>query len=146
MSHSDTTPTLAPLIGTWQTRGRMLAQDGVTVAAEIEGTDAYEWLGPFVVHHVDVLMGGQRTRALEIFEPYDPALGAFPTRAYDEQGGVDASTAIVDDQGVWTFRAGAARATLRVGDDGTTMRADWVIRGEDGRERPWMTLRFSRRS
>jgi VCBS repeat-containing protein len=143
---SNDSPTLAPLIGTWHTQGEMLGEDGVTVVAKVDGTDAYEWLGPFVVHHVDVLIGDQPTRALEIFEPYDDARGAFPTRAYDDQGGIEASTATVDEQGRWTFRAATASATLSVAADGTSMRADWVIRGEDGQERPWMVLRFTRRA
>jgi hypothetical protein len=136
--------TLQPLIGTWQTRGEMLAEDGVTVVARIEGTDIYEWLGPFVVHRVDVVIGDQRTRALEIFEPYDEARGVFPTRAYDEQGGIETSTATVDELGVWTFRAGAAHATLRVAADGAALQANWVTPGDDGHPRPWMALRLTR--
>jgi len=138
------TPTLEPLIGTWQTRGELLGDDGVTVAAEIEGTDAYEWLGPHVVHRVAVRMGDRHTRALEIFEPYDAARGAFPTRAYDDEGGIESSTATVDGDGQYTFRAGAAHAVLRVADDGASMRADWTVRGDDGATRPWMVLRFTR--
>ncbi|MFI7546926.1 VCBS domain-containing protein [Actinoplanes sp. NPDC049599] len=137
-------PTLAPLIGTWRTEGEMLGDDGVTVAARVRGSDAYEWLGPFVVHRVDVVIGDRRTQALEIFEPYDAARGAFPTRAYDDRGGVETSTATVDAHGRWTFRAAAAQATLDVAADGTSMRATWVLRGEDGAERTWMRLRFTR--
>ena len=139
-------PTLAPLIGTWRTEGDLLGDDGVTVAAKVEGSDAYEWLGPFVVHRVDVLIGDRRTRALEIFEPYDPARRGFPTRAYDDRGGVETSAATVDGDGQWTFRAATAHAVLRVAADGRSMRAHWVVREADGRERPWMELRFSRRS
>jgi hypothetical protein len=145
MSETDD-PTLAPLIGDWHTEGEMYGDDGTTVVARIDGTDAYEWLGPFVVHRVDVVIGGERTRALEIFEPYDPALGAFPTRAYDDRGGVETSAATVDGDGQWTFRAATAHAVLRVAADGRSMRAHWVVRDADGRERPWMELRFSRRS
>lgn len=139
-------PTLAALIGSWRTEGEILGDDGVTVVAKVEGSDAYEWLGPLVVHRVDVLIGDRPTRALEIFEPYDRARAAFPTRAYDDQGGIETSTATVDEHGVWTFRAATAHATLRVGADGASMWADWVVEGEDGEERPWMTLRFTRRA
>ena len=134
---------LEPLIGTWRTEGEVLGDDGVTVAATVEGTDAYERLGPFVVHRVDVVIGGRRSRALEIIEPGEDGGAAFPTRAYDDQGGVEVSTATVDGPGRYVFRAGAAEAVLQVGGD--TMRAQWTVPGADGQPRPWMRLRFTRR-
>lgn len=137
--------TLAPLIGTWRTEGEVLDGDGVTVVATVEGTDSYEWLGPFVVHRVDVVIGGRPTRALEVFEPYDEGLAAFPTRAYDDQGGVETSTATVDGSGRFVFRAGAAQAVLEVAGDGGTMSARWTIPGDDGEPRLWMRLRLTRR-
>jgi hypothetical protein len=139
-------PTLGALIGSWHTTGEVLGDDGVTVVATIDGSDEYEWLGPIVVHRVDVVMGDRRVRALEIFEPYDPALRAFPTRAYDDQGGVETSTASVDEAGVWTFHAGESTATLRVSDDGAVMSVRWVTPGDDGTERPWLNLRLERRA
>jgi len=92
-------PTLDPLIGVWHSRGQVLDEDGATVVATIEGTDTYEWLGPTVVHRADVMMGDRHTRSLEVIEAYDADLGAFPMRAYDDEGGVDDSTATVDDEG-----------------------------------------------
>ena len=141
----DQVPTMAALIGHWRTAGEVLGDDGRTVVATVEGSDVYEELGPTVVHRVDVVIGGRRTRALEVVEPYDADRGVFPTRAYDDQGGVETSAATVDEQGSWTFRATTAHATLRVAADGATMRANWVVRGADGGERPWMVLRFTRR-
>ena len=73
-------PTLDPLIGVWHSRGQVLDEDGATVVATIEGTDIYEWLGPTVVHRADVMMGDRHARSLEVIEPYDADLGAFPTR------------------------------------------------------------------
>ncbi len=110
-----------PLIGEWRTRGEIFAEDGRTVESELEGSDVYEWLGPTVVHHVDVMVGGTHTRALEVFEPFDPERGVFPTRAYDDQGGAEDATATVHD-GVWTFVAGDAEATLTVAGDGARCR------------------------
>ena len=136
-------PTLEPLIGTWHTEGDVLGDDGVTVVATIEGMDAYEWLGPFVVHRVDVVIGGRRTRALEIFEPYDEGRAVFPTRAYDDQGGVEVSTATVDGAGRFVFRAGTAQAVVHLAGD--TMRAEWTVPGGDGEPLLWMRLRFTRR-
>ncbi len=136
--------TMAALIGAWRTEGEVFGEDGRTVVAAVVGSDVYEELGPTVVHHVDVEIGGERTRALEIFEPYDAERGVFPTRAYDDHGGVETSTAAVRD-GVWTFHAGAASATLQVAEGGASMHARWEVHGPDGRRRPWMDLRFTRR-
>jgi hypothetical protein len=139
-------PTLEPLIGSWRTEGEVLGDDGVSVVATVEGTDAYEWLGPFVVHRIDVVIGGRPTRALEIVEPYDEERAVFPTRAYDDQGAVEVSTAAADGPGRYVFRAGAARAVVEVAGDGGTMRAQWTVPGDDGEPRPWMRLRFTRRA
>ncbi|ADB77551.1 hypothetical protein [Geodermatophilus obscurus] len=139
----DQVPTMAALIGHWRTAGEVLGDDGRTVVATVEGSDVYEELGPTVVHRVDVVIGGRRTRALEVVEPYDADRGVFPTRAYDDQGGVEDATATVRD-GVWTFSAGSASATLRVADDGASMSARWTRPGPDGAPQPWMELRFTR--
>ena len=140
---ADQVPTMAALIGRWRTEGEVLGDDGRTVVATVEGSDVYEELGPTVVHRVDVVIGGRRTRALEVVEPYDADRGAFPTRAYDDQGGAEDATATVRD-GVWTFSAGSASATLRVADDGASMSARWTRPGPDGAPQPWMELRFTR--
>jgi hypothetical protein len=134
---------MAALIGHWRTAGEVLGDDGRTVVATVEGSDVYEELGPTVVHRVDVVIGGRRTRALEVVEPYDADGGVFPTRAYDDQGGVEDATATVRD-GVWTFSAGSASATLRVAEDGASMSARWTRPGPDGAPQPWMELRFTR--
>jgi hypothetical protein len=139
----DQVPTMAALIGHWRTAGEVLGDDGRTVVATVEGSDVYEELGPTVVHRVDVVIGGRRTRALEVVEPYDADRGVFPTRAYDDQGGVADATATVRD-GVWTFSAGPASATLRVAEDGASMSARWTRPGPDGAAQPWMELRFTR--
>ena len=137
------TPTMAALIGSWRTEGEVHGEDGRTVVARLTGSDVYDELGPTVVHHVDVHIDGTRTRALEVFEPHDAERGCFPTRAYDDQGSVETSTAVVED-GVWTFRAGTASATLRVSEDGGSMSAHWVVAGPDGEQRRWMDLRSTR--
>ncbi len=139
----DQVPTMAALIGHWRTEGEVLGDDGRTVVATVEGSDVYEELGPTVVHRVDVVIGGRRTRALEVVGPYDADRGVFPTRAYDDQGGVEDATATVRD-GVWTFSAGPASATLRVAEDGASMSARWTRPGPDGAPQPWMELRLSR--
>jgi hypothetical protein len=137
---------LDALIGTWRTRGEVLDEGGSTPVQTVDGTDEYEWLGGhFVIHRIDVQMGGEPVRGLEIIGPLDPETGAYPTRAYDDQGGVQTARATVDDDGVWTFGADGARATLRLADDGQSMSADWVRTDDGGATwRPWLRLRFTR--
>ena len=51
---------MAPPIGAWRTEGEVFGADGRTVVATVAGSDVYEELGPPVVHHVDVEIGGSR--------------------------------------------------------------------------------------
>ncbi len=137
---------LEALIGSWRTRGDVLGDDGKTPVATVDGHDHYEWLGPvFVVHRIDVEIGGDRVQGLEMIGPYLPDQDAFATRAYDHEGGEQTSTASVDEAGVWTFRADGAKATLTFTEDGSGATADWV-RSDDGGAswRPWMTLSLIR--
>jgi hypothetical protein len=137
---------LEALIGSWRTTGDVLGDDGETRVASVDGHDHYEWLGPFfVIHRIDVEMGGERVQGLEMIGPYRPEEEAFATRAYDDAGGEQTSTATVDADGVWTFGADSAEATLTLAQDGRTARADRV-RTDDGGEtwRRWMRLTLSR--
>jgi hypothetical protein len=134
------------LVGTWKTHGQVLDDDGEAEVARVEGTDAYAWLGAhFMIHTIDVTIGGESVQGLEIIGPYDAASGSYPTRAYDDQGSVQTSAATVDSDGVWTFGADDAKAALRVADDGMSARADWV-RSDDGGAswRPWMRIELTR--
>ena len=114
-------PTPAPLVGAWQVRGELLGEDGEGVVARMAGTGTYRWLGPSVVHELDVEVEGRRRRALEVVEPFDAALGAFATRAYDDEGRVETGTATVDAEGVWTVRDGRGVTTARLSEDGASM-------------------------
>lgn len=124
-----------PLIGTWATSGRTVG--GVT----IEGSDVYEWLPGerFVVHHVDVRMGGQQVNVLEVIG--EPDGDAFLMRSFDHQGGTAVMRATVDDAGVWTFAGPTERATLMVAD--STMSATWE-RNVGGAWEHWMDMEFRR--
>jgi hypothetical protein len=124
-----------PLIGAWATSGRTV--EGVT----IEGSDVYEWLPGerFVVHHVDVRMGGQQVDVLEVIG--EPDGDAFLMRSFDRQGGTAVMRASVDDAGVWTFAGPTERATLVVAD--STMSAKWE-RNVGGAWEHWIDMEFRR--
>ena len=134
------------LIGTWRTEGDVFGDDGETPVGRVDGYDHYEWLGrAFVIHRIDVVMDGEGVQGLEVIGPY---LGgrSFATRAYDHEGGEQTSTATVDGEGAWTFRADGAEAKLTISGDGSLALAEW-IRTDDGGAtwRPWMRLTLSRR-
>ena len=74
----------------------------------IAGTDIYEWLpgGFFLVHHVDVTIGDEPVRAIEMIGERDPQTGALVARSYDDTGSVTIMHVTVDDAGVMTFTGG----------------------------------------
>ncbi|GAA0932161.1 hypothetical protein [Pseudonocardia zijingensis] len=126
-----------PLIGAWASTGRTVD------AVEVEGTDVYEWLPGrrFVVHHVDVRVGGEQVDVLEVIGERDG--DAFLARSFDGWGGTSVMRASVDEAGEWTFAGPAERATLAVAPDGTTMSARWE-RLRDGSWEHWMDMEFRR--
>jgi hypothetical protein len=101
---------LAPFVGRWRSQGRTVATPAAS-AVEIEGTDVYEWFpgGKFLVHHVDVLMGGVPVRVIELIGDPDPVVGgALRMRSFDNDGGFNELRATVDADGVWTLTDGVA--------------------------------------
>jgi predicted enzyme related to lactoylglutathione lyase len=156
---SPATARLGALVGRWRTDGRVVGDEPIAVV----GTDTYEWLpgGHFLVHHVDVTVGDQAVRALELIGAHDPATDAFTATAYGDDGTVTVMRAAVDADGVWTFTGGgdvapaaydgdvpppsaAVRATLRVAPDGRSMTAVWERTDDGAHWSPWMDLRFTR--
>jgi hypothetical protein len=134
-----------PVIGTWRTEGELLGEDGAPVAA-IEGRDLYDWLGEaFVVHRIDVDMGGERVRGVEMIGPYLGDGRGFATRAYGHDGSEQTSTSMVLSERVFTFGADGARARLEIAEDGRTGTAEWEHSDDGGATwRPWIHLRFTR--
>lgn len=133
-----------PLIGSWASSGSTVERPGEP-AVEIMGSDVYEWLPGrhFVVHHVDVRMGGEQVDVLEIIgEPADD--GAVLMRSFDHGGATALMRATVDAAGVWTFAGDTARATLVVAEDGASMAATWERSTDGGAWEHWMDMRFRR--
>jgi hypothetical protein len=126
-----------PLIGSWRSSGRTV--EGL----DVEGTDVYEWLPgrKFVVHHVDVRMGGEQVDVLEVIG--EPDGDAFLMRSFDNTGATAVMRATVDGAGVWTFAGPTERTTLVVAPDGESMSARWE-RDRDGTWEHWMDMEFRR--
>jgi Protein of unknown function (DUF1579) len=145
-------------VGRWRSEGHVVGDHPVPIT----GTDIYEWLpgGFFLVHDVDVMIGEQPVKALELIGEYDPATDAFLARAYDNLGNITLMCAEVDDQGVWMFTgggdvapvaqpaaadaSGAVRSTLTVSSDRSGMTARWERSDDGARWQPWMDMTFTR--
>jgi hypothetical protein len=147
---------LHTIAGRWSTTGHVIGEPRIPVV----GTDVYEVLagGHFLVHHVDVTVGEQPVRAIEIIGEPDGA-GGFLARSYDHEGNAELMHVTIDESGVFHFSGGAeiapaakptttptvqVRSTLTIVEDRQTMTALWE-RSEDGTIwEPWMEISFSR--
>lgn len=146
------------IAGEWATDGHVV--DDLPVP--VKGTDTYEVLAGryFLVHHVDVTVGDQEVRAIEVIgEPASDGAG-FLARSFDNQGNAEVMLVTVDDEGVFHFTGGPevaaaaqpadamtarVRSTLTVASDRRSMTALWE-RSEDGHSwEPWMNIMFTRR-
>lgn len=134
---------LAPFAGRWKTAGQVLASAS-TPALEIAGIDEYEWMpgGFFLLHRVDVRIGGERVQALEIIG-WDAERGSYFIRSFDSQGATGEMHASVGDDGTWTFAGDAQRFTGTFSDGGETLSGRWE-RCEGERWRPWMDIRLTK--
>jgi hypothetical protein len=144
--------------GEWATDGHVVGDPPVPV----KGTDTYEVLpgGYFLVHHVDVTVGDQRVRAIEVIGEPASEGGGFLARSFDDRGNAEVMRVTVDAEGVFHFTGGPeiaaaaqpadattarVRSTLSVATDRKSMTALWE-RSEDGQSwEPWMNITFTRR-
>jgi hypothetical protein len=143
------------IAGRWATDGYVIADPPVPVT----GFDTYEVLagGYFLVHHVDVTVGEQPVRAIEIIGEPEPSGDGFLARSFDDRGSWEVMRVTVDDEGVFHFAGGpdvapaarpadgetaSVRSTLTLAADGGSMTALWE-RSPDGRTwEPWMRISF----
>ena len=152
--HPD--PRLTAIAGQWRTSGQIIGDPQVPVA----GTDIYEVFpgGYFLVHHVDVTVGGRSVRGIEIIGEPD-GRGGYLGRSYDSDGNAEVMHLRIDEDGVFHIAGGGevapaaqphdiptarVRSTLTVASDRKSMTARWE-RSEDGMSwEPWMDIAFTR--
>jgi hypothetical protein len=113
----------------------------------VVGTDTYELFpgGHFLVHHVDVTVGDQPVRAIEVIGER-AGDGGFLARSFDSEGATELMHLAIDNDGVFHFTGGAdiapaaqptnastarVRSTLTVAHDRTSMIGRWE-RSDDG--------------
>ena len=150
MATENTQPTTAhklmgALEGRWRTQGQTVAtKDAPSI--KIEGTDTYEWLpgGFFMIHRVDVRMGTDDAKTLEVIG-YDVATNTYLTTFFDNLGNTGSYRATVHGD-VWTFQGAADRATLTIRDRGNTMRAHWERTDDGVHWQDWMEISLTRLS
>jgi hypothetical protein len=146
---------LAAIAGRWRTSGHIIGDENITVV----GTDIYEALrgGYFLVHHVDVTVGDQPVRAIEVIGEPD-GQGGYLARSFDSEGNAEIMRLTIDDDGVFHFTGSAdiapvaqptetptarVRSTLTIARDRESMTALWE-RSDDGTTwHPWMDIQFT---
>lgn len=113
--------------GVWKTSGIMSGNsEGQTVP--IEGTDTYEWVsgGYFLLHKVDVMIGGTRNETTELIG-YDPKTGTYPMHYFDNNGHTGTMKASLHN-GTWTFLGESLRFTGGFSPDGGQLTGNWEAR------------------
>jgi hypothetical protein len=145
------------IAGDWKTAGFVLGDPPVPVV----GTDNYDVLpgGHFVVHNVDVTVGSNEVRAIEIIGERDPDGDGYLVRSFDNHGNAEVMRLTVDDGGTFHFTGGAdiapagqpssatiaqVRSTLTISDDRCAMKALWERSADGTIWEPWMDIRFTR--
>jgi len=133
------------LVGKWRSEGQTIGS-GDEPAVKIKGTDVYEWFDGdyFLIHRVDVLMGAQPVKVIEVIGGYDASSQTYPMRSFDSQGNFQNMQASVDEQGVWKFTGEKIRTTLVVADDRQTMTAKWERTDDGAVWQHWMDMKFTK--
>jgi hypothetical protein len=126
---------LNAFVGRWTTRGRIHDGD-----RSFSGTDTYEWLAGqhFLIHRVDVRMGGREMKAIEIIG-WDAERDTYVMNSFDSQGAHTVMQASVSE-GAWRFEGETMRFHGAFSADGRTISGTWETRGDDEAWRPWMDV------
>jgi hypothetical protein len=145
------------IAGHWTTAGFVIGDPPVPVV----GTDNYDVLpgGHFVVHHVDVTVGSQEVRAIEIIGEPDPDGNGYLVRSFDNHANAEVMHLTIDAEGTFHFTGGAdiapagqpssaaiarVRSTLTISDDRCAMKAFWERSADGTSWEPWMDISFTR--
>lgn len=133
---------LNQFVGKWKTEGEIMAADS-SPASAIEGIDTYEWLpgGYFLIHRVDVRMGGEQIDSIEIIG-YDPSTNTYPMNYFGYQGSKGVMHASFDGK-IWTFNGDTERFTGSFDDSGNKLTGRWE-QLQDSEWVHWMDIRLTK--
>src|SRR5688500_16397081 len=115
-------------IGTWNTRGEVLATDDAP-ATVLLATDTYRWLPgrQFVVHDVDARFGGDVARSMEVIG-YDRTSRKHVARSYDDRGVSELFDVVLSGKR-WRITGDAVRFDGRFAADGDRLTGLWERKG-----------------
>lgn len=134
---------LSKLLGKWNTNGRILAANG-NPEIKITGTDTYEWMPGnfFLLHKVDVSIGGDKNQTLEIIG-HNEERDHYTMQYYDNKGNSGSMVATVTAD-VWMFIGESLRFTGSFYDEGNIFAGIWE-RSADGKNwEHFMDIQLSR--
>ena len=135
---------LAVFVGTWNLRGRQFETPSGR-AAEITGTETYEWLtgGLFLIHRFEARLGNAQAACIEI-TGYDPSTRRYPTHTFYNDGQI-ADWQLQEQGEGWLITGkwskggeeALVRCTVELGDEGNSRTSTWQS-SSDGRN--WDTF------
>ena len=130
-------------IGTWNTRGEVLATDDAP-ATVLLATDTYRWLPGrhFIVHDVDARFGSDVTRSMEVIG-YDRSRRKHVARSYDDRGGTELYDVALSGKR-WRIAGAAVRFDGRFDADGDRLTGLWERKGRRSGWHPWIELELVR--
>ena len=132
-------------IGTWNTRGEVLATDDAP-ATTLVATDIYRW-GPgrqFVVHEVDARFGDDIARSMEVVG-YDSARKQYVARSYDDTGVSELFDVSLRGRR-WRITGDAVRFEGRFDADRNRLTGLWERKSKRSGWQPWIKLELVRAS
>ncbi|MES2612398.1 MAG: hypothetical protein V4679_19250 [Pseudomonadota bacterium] len=137
---------LTPFVGTWQTKGMVVA-----TSAAFTATDIYEWLpgGHFLVHRWDAAMPDGRSQGIEIIGPdapdgIDGAGDHYTMHSFDSTGKAETMRAVVNGKNV-AYDGDGVRFRGAFNGDGSEMSGTWSLQAEGSPDwEPWMSVTLKR--
>ena len=129
-------------IGTWNTRGEVLATR-FGPGGTLNATDVYRWLPgrKFIIHEVDARFGDEPTRSIEVIG-FDAARKTHLARSFSDQG--EFETFEVELSGRrWRIAGKKVRFDGRFSRDGDTLTGLWELKTRRVWE-PWIDLTLER--
>jgi hypothetical protein len=132
------------LLGRWSTAGTVNA---TIDAAEIkfQGTDTYDLIldGKFILHKVDVMMGGEHIEVVEIIGESASTNKGYALRSFDNRGVYTEMSADLDAQDQLVINGDKMRAFLKASGPGK-LSARWERLAENANWIPWMDLTLTK--
>jgi hypothetical protein len=132
------------LIGQWTTEGEVHAEDDAP-SFTFRGTDTYEYVldQKFILHTVDVMMGNQHVKALEMIHNDKNTQGTFILTSFDNSGTISTMAAQLNEEGKLIMAGNKMRAVLTRSEP-NKMTGDWEKSEDNVNWQSWMNVILTR--